>query len=100
MRTEQTSGHGGQGDVLGWVKCVRGSHKSGGKPSHSKNQQSGSSQPGGEEGGALGHGFHDDMLVRSVRTIANGTEAIQCRNAKRGGEVAIGTATCGGFAKG
>src|SRR5271165_5587540 len=37
--------------------------------------------------------------MRGVRAIANGAKAIQCGNAKSGGEVTVGRATGGGFAE-
>src|ERR1700739_3246713 len=61
---------------------------------------SGSGEKGGEESGALGHGFVEHKLVRRVRAISDGSKAIQSRNAESAGEVAVRRATGRGFAKG
>jgi hypothetical protein len=52
----------------------------------------------GEEGGAFGHGFRDDMFAGGMRAVAHGAEAVQRGCAKRGSEVAVGAAAGGTFA--
>ena len=43
--------------------------------------------------------FDHDGFVRCVSAIANRTQAIECGNAERGGEVSVGCATGGGFSE-
>ena len=53
----------------------------------------GSGQECGQESGAFGHRFEEDVLVSGVGAISNSAEAIEGGNAEGRGEIAIGAAT-------
>ena len=52
---------------------------------------------GGEQGGALRHGFGDDVFVSGVRAVAYGAEAVESRDSRGGGVVSVGAAADGAF---
>lgn len=50
-----------------------------------------------QKSGASGHGVDEDVLVRGMGAVADGSEAVECGDANRGGEIAIRAATGGAF---
>ena len=54
----------------------------------------------GQEGGAGGHRVDEDVLVRRMSAVADGSEAIERGDAQRGGEISVGTPTYRAFTKG
>lgn len=53
-----------------------------------------------EKSGAGGHGFDEDVLVRRMSPVANGTEAVERGDTQGCGEVSIGAASDRTFTEG
>ena len=59
----------------------------------------GTGEKSGEKRRPLRHCVDEDVFVNGMSAVANGTEAVECGKAERGGEVAIRAAPSSGFAQ-